>query len=68
MIREGGEKGERVKLLFSLQHKGNVHQIDVPLLRKISKAQDATLADLLAKDATAVSVATMLHFVRGEHA
>lgn len=53
---------------FSLQHKEMVHQIDVPITRKTTKAQNAVLADLLTRHAVAVSTAAMLHFVQGEHA
>lgn len=48
---------------FSLQHKEHVHQIDVPITRKTSKAQNAVLADLLTRHAAAVNTAAMLHFV-----
>lgn len=48
---------------FSLQHKENAHQIDVPITRKTSNVQNAVLADLLTRHAAAACTAAMLHFV-----
>lgn len=65
---EEKDKGEERNLQFSLQHKENVHQIDVAITRKTSKAQNAVLADLLTEHAAAASTAAVLHFVQGGNA
>lgn len=53
VIKEGGKvrktKGKREIAIFSAVPRKNVHQIDVAITRKTSKAQNALLADLLTR-------------------
>lgn len=59
------KRGKREIAIFSAAQK-NVHPIDVPITRKIGKAQNAVLADLLTTHAAALSTAAMPHFIQGE--
>lgn len=47
----GEERNSKFSKFLSLQQKQNVYQTDVPITKKTNKAQDALLADLLARHA-----------------